>query len=565
MDKKRNYNFVVDLSGIPKKNSYYDWKNSVGCRVPFTSDIFNGVLTIKDYISVRKGKSKNTHLVIYYNNKNLGKITVECLKSGSLGGILKKYLPFWKYNIGDLIKDDKRSLEITDRRYIDHKKKYKIKCNKCGFDSGKYRHVSTNKPVDEYWVAESNLENGRGCPCCSFPIKAVVVGKNDINTTDQWMVKYLKNKNDAFLYTSGSSKKVDMICPDCGTIKKDVAISQLKKIKYLSCVCSDNISMPNKIAYYTLKDIPDLDNYIREFMKDWTIPYRYDNYFEYNNKKFIIEMDGNVGHGNMQFKSNKKDEDGIKRDKIKDELAKKNGIILYRIDCTSNNYHDIFIRLKDTLFKILDKEINVDENTVMLFASKNIIKEVCNYYKNICQIQTEIAKSFHISIGTVEKYLAHGNKYGWCDYIKLQEQRIVNKKIAIDLYNKNNLLGTKGIAEKTGYSRETVTKYLKEANSENLCSYDARKEMELGRKNGLSKAQKRTSKKVYVYNSKLQFLKSYPSVNELERSSTSDFGIEFKSRCVSRVCLGERTKYKNHIFSYTPLHNMEEINESKES
>lgn len=57
-------------------------------------------------------------------------------------------------------------------------------------------------------------------------------------------------------------------------------------------------------------------------------------------------MDGSVGHGNKKYKSIENDIEGLKRDLIKNELAKNNNITLYRIDCTSNDYHIIILYFK---------------------------------------------------------------------------------------------------------------------------------------------------------------------------------------------------------------------------
>ena len=151
--------------------------------------------------------------------------------------------------------------------------------------------------------------------------------------------------------------------------------------------------MPNKIAYYTLKNISEIENYQREYSPYWADNYRYDNYFEYNNNKYIIEMDGSVGHGNKKYKSIENDIEGLKRDLIKNELAKNNNITLYRIDCTSNDYHIIFQNLYNQLQKIFQIKLNINEKYIMELSTKNIIKEVCTFYKDISNSHIEISKS----------------------------------------------------------------------------------------------------------------------------------------------------------------------------
>ena len=75
----------------------------------------------------------------------------------------------------------------------------------------------------------------------------VLKGYNDIATTDSWMIEFFLNKEDAYNYKSGSNKKIDMVCPRCGNIKKEF-IYILKEQHGFSCpCCSDGISFPEKL------------------------------------------------------------------------------------------------------------------------------------------------------------------------------------------------------------------------------------------------------------------------------------------------------------------------------
>lgn len=91
MGCNKNYNFVLDLSNIPQKENtkLFDWKNSVGYIVNFTSDKLCGELKIIEYI----GKhiiSNNSYLIVKYKNNILSPITVQCFKDGKLGGYSTK-------------------------------------------------------------------------------------------------------------------------------------------------------------------------------------------------------------------------------------------------------------------------------------------------------------------------------------------------------------------------------------------------------------------------------------------------------------------------------------------
>lgn len=56
----------------------------------------------------------------------------------------------------------------------------------------------------------------RGCQCSVCTNRTVMIGVNDIATTRPDLVKYFKNQDDAFRYTSGSEKIIGVICPECG-------------------------------------------------------------------------------------------------------------------------------------------------------------------------------------------------------------------------------------------------------------------------------------------------------------------------------------------------------------
>ena len=125
------------------------------------------------------------------------------------------------------------------------------------------------------------LNLGRGCPYCAGT--KVLSGFNDLWTTRPDIAKMLKNCDDGYKYSRGMNKKVDFICPSCGSILNKQILSVCRR--GLSCSkCGDGISYPNKFGRAFLDQLP-IDDYCCEYRPDWAKPYFYDNYFEYNNKK----------------------------------------------------------------------------------------------------------------------------------------------------------------------------------------------------------------------------------------------------------------------------------------
>ena len=122
----------------------------------------------------------------------------------------------YKYDIGEIIKDDKRDITIigrevrvkktSKRNYYD--RWYKYHCNKCG---------------NEDWLEQDKLRNRKqGCNVCCLGSNKVTEGINDIPTVAPWMVKYFQGgSNEAKNYSIGSNKKINPICPICGEIRKN--------------------------------------------------------------------------------------------------------------------------------------------------------------------------------------------------------------------------------------------------------------------------------------------------------------------------------------------------------
>ena len=334
----------------------------------------------------------------------------------------------FNYEIGNIIKDEKRDLIITDReyrvkvrknrnKYIESNVKwYKYTCNKCGWTEG--------------WIEESNLKFKRGCSCCAG--KTIVEGINDIPTTASWMVKYfIGGYDEAKLYGRGSHVTLSFKCPDCGKISDNkVAINNLYKNNSISCKCSDGVSYPNKFIYNIILQLKDQIIYFKsEYSPDWVKPKRYDMYFiTKDGCKYIVEMDGGLGHGNKnQYTTH--DIGTYNYDELKDNLAKQHDIEVIRIGCFPSYYENIKENiLSSRLYEIIDFT-NFNWGKCDEDSCKNVIKRVCEYKnKNPNMTTIEIGKIFNIHYSTIIKYLKNGNKFGWCNYDKKEEMSRVMKE-----------------------------------------------------------------------------------------------------------------------------------------
>lgn len=312
-------------------------------------------------------------------------------------------------------------------RYVSDKTKILVKCKIDGY---------------EWNVLPYNLLSGCGCPLCSG--KVTVVGINDFATSYPHFVKYFDDPIDATKITAHSNKRVALRCPDCGT-KKMITANMLCKRGFHCEVCGDNISFPNKFGRSLLRQLP-LDYYECEWSPDWLKPCLYDNYFVYNGSEYVLEMDGDVGHGNRQFNSKAKDIDGFLRDQLKDSLAKERQIEVIRIDCRKSEKDYIVNNImKSNLPNIFNLE-SVDWDKCERESVQNLVKIVCDeYVRDETSFLAEIAQRHSISRLTVRRYLKKGATFGWCSYCPEQsiKNSLARRCKPVDVFDEeNNLIET---------------------------------------------------------------------------------------------------------------------------
>lgn len=260
------------------------------------------------------------------------------------------------------------------------------------------------------------LLKGYGCKYCAN--NAVLPGFNDIATTAPWMVEYLVNKEDATKYSCNSHMKIMFRCPDCG--KEKLGNIQSFYRNGMCCqYCGDGLSYPNKFGRALFMQLP-VENYQPEYEEKWSNCKRYDNYFEYKGKKYVVEMDGSFHYKSTDFGSLEKAEE---IDAEKDRLAEEHGIIMIRIDCRESNMDYIAKNIKESRLSEVFDLSGVDWNECNRKAASNLAKEACLFFEeNKNQmLPIEIAKHFNISIDSLRRYRKIGEDAGWCTPIKNEE------------------------------------------------------------------------------------------------------------------------------------------------
>lgn len=418
----------VDLSQIEKVSSRYMWNKSVNSTINFYAlnnyhEYVDGSFKIVDYL-LDKGKRK---VVVIYNDNQYTLLTNSILNANLLVLLSKEF----KYSKGDEVFVNHSALKIIDTKKENYKKYYKYICKTCGYSDWK-QEINFKETVDS------------GCPCCSTPIRKVVKGINDIYTTDDWMVKYFKNKNDAYKYASCSNENAHLVCPDCG-IEKYQKIYSLKYNGF-ACECKTNgFSYPEKFIAEMLRqlNITYISQYNSRYCS-WTEKYLYDFYLpDYN---IIIETHGKQHYDNINIWQVSFEEE-IENDAIKKSLALKNGIYKYiELDCQRSvlSYIKNSVMLS-ILPQILNfKENDIDWNLCNEKSTSNIVKNVCEFYEinKYKMLIIDMAKKFGISRDSIRNYLLRGNELGWCHY-KSDGKTIAPRKFPkIKVLKDDKVIGT---------------------------------------------------------------------------------------------------------------------------
>lgn len=321
----------------------------------------------------------------------------------------------YKFNIGDIVEDKDNKIKILDlirtprNNNERNEKGYKYKCLKCG-------NIDT--------ITESILYKTKTkCNVCCRYSKKVIKGINDIATTNPELVKYFVNINNAYIYSKGSNKKALIKCPNCG-FEKNTIINNLYKNGFSCPKCSDGISYPEKFMMNLLEQLKihnQLNNFVCQYSKTnnkWCNTYKYDFYFKYNNKEYIIET-----HGIQHYEENTKFKQTLKEvqenDRNKKELALSNKIKEENyiiIDCRESKLEFIKDNIINSRLNNIFNLNGIDWIKIGQVSEKSLVKEVCDYWNKGIHSTIDIERLINLNRSTISIYLKKGTKLGWCNY-----------------------------------------------------------------------------------------------------------------------------------------------------
>jgi len=411
----------INLNGTNKGK--INWKKSIGYKVKFIYDDIEGEVEIVDY------NIKGQKLNIKYNNNHLTLKTCSFHICG-IGELLGNYTREYKYNIGDIIKTKTGKIEILEQiKIYDKNNKYSHKGYryKCLLD------------YNENTIFEYQLIKGVGCNICYG--KDILIGYNDMATTTPWMIEHLVDKNDAYKYTCASGESILFKCKDCGKEK----LMKIYNFYYngICCPkCGDKIPYPNKFIREFINQLNE--EYIPEYSPDWAIiqhdnpklngKKKYDNLLINHNEVWEIHGSQHYGEGFSRYgKTARTLEEEQENDKIKKELAEKNGLKYIEIDARKSELEWI----KNSILNIPEFNrydlSNINWLKCHEFACSSLVKIACDYWNSGIRNTKEISNILKLGKNAICKYLKQGVELGWCDY-NPKNALIENGKIS-GMYN----------------------------------------------------------------------------------------------------------------------------------
>lgn len=224
------------------------------------------------------------------------------------------------------------------------------------------------------WKAKGADRNrGVGCPFCKN--KRTQKGINDLESTNPILASewnYARNDIMPDMLVGGSRKKVWWICKECG-MEWSATVDDRKRGRGCpKCNRRNQTSFPEQaIMYYILKNYPDAINGYTDIFSnsmelDVFIP----------SLRLGIEYDGRAWHNS---------EISLKREKIKYDICKKEGIFLIRIkedDTVVDQTSDVVVLVDESLDKtILKLQKYLDISDVNTERDRQII--MSKYYNSV--------------------------------------------------------------------------------------------------------------------------------------------------------------------------------------
>lgn len=318
-------------------------------------------------------------------------------------------------------------------RYQNAKTPVEIQCINCG-----YIFAQTPNHYDK---------GNTRCPCCDArgDTKKIIIGVNDMWTTHPHIATWLKNSKDGYEYKFFTDKCLEFICPNCG---REKICPPKNLINGFSCnYCSNNYSYPNRFMA-NLLDLLDVD-----FKPEFMFPnsnYRFDFKFSINDIRYLVEMDGGLGHGNVDSPNMSKEEQ-LQRDNEKNLLAKNNNYHLIRINCHYPKIEERFEFISNNILSSkLNELFNISKDQLLIankLSQDSLIVRFAQLWNDNIHSYDELKKHLHVGRHAIRGYAKISSELNLIDIS--YEQFLTDVRLA----SNNKLAMSKGspvLCEQTG-------------------------------------------------------------------------------------------------------------------
>ena len=277
----------------------------------------------------------------------------------------------------------------------------------------KILHHKCGRTYDLNYAASVYYKDTLCCPECRFSY---------VDEDYPELAKNFKDQSKTHIVKS-SKEVVELICPCCGEIVP-MDVAHYIRAGHVRChLCNDGFPYPEKYVANILKqlNVP----FVSQFSPEWAGKYRYDFQFDWNNKQYILEVDGGMGHGYHDAYETDKYE-SLEVDILKEELAIDHGYLMLRIECNYENYNRskyIQKNAEETLSSIFDLS-SINWKQCNLYAAGSLFQTVIETYRNETIYTSEISEITGVKIRTIIKYLTEAMESGLIPKDLIHQSRV---------------------------------------------------------------------------------------------------------------------------------------------
>lgn len=261
--------------------------------------------------------------------------------------------------------------------------------------------------------------------------KIVVSGVDDFATLYPELVKYFVDKDMATKRSAKSAECVDLLCPDCGEVKKS-KIHALANYGFYCHSCANKTSFSEKAIAILLKSLGIF--FLRQYsIKGEGMSKRYDFYIPSHN--IVIETHGIQHYERSGFAKmgGRTLEEEQENDKYKEQLALSKGYKYIVLDCRKSEMSWIKESVVNSDLDVIFDLSSIDWNQIetKINSEDSLFNTVVKRYNAKPNINRVIADELGVNQATISDILIRADKMGLCNYVRGQGGYLARKVVFI--------------------------------------------------------------------------------------------------------------------------------------